>query len=1425
MIKYGSDFSENNYITNKIITNVPDGSIVFDFGCSVGKLANYLKNKKKCKVYGVEIDNEALKIAMPYLEDGFCCDVTKFEWVNYFKGLKVDVIIFADVLEHLTNPGEVIEKALDFLNEDGFILFSIPNIAHNDLLVNLYNDTFTYTKIGLLDDTHVHFWGLNNLKDFFTLHKAFLTLLDGVSVPIFCTEQKCDVPMNKRFVKALEDRHYGNIYQFFGKAYRQDYACKNNLSFINNIPVSESKYASEVYYDDGNGFKDTADVKFSLTNNEADIEIDITSETKRIIISPVRGCSCIMELPVITATKGLEYSWISNGIAIRNYILFKNLDSQIMITFSSRNKGSLHIKYRVISVELPIEMDIMQAILENEEKNINDKAAYQEQINAFQQMENDKQRSIDELKEVIKVKGSHIAEMEEDINVKNFHIKELENNISQRDEKILLLSDQHCNDNIKIEQLEKEIEINNKRNAADFRISNMNRHALNTLLNRKADLEGSYRNLESSYRHLEKEYISLNQKLTETVAELEHANLQAINEKNAYAHEVELYRNSTSWKITKPIRKTKDFLKKIKPLVLFVKTCRLLRSSGVKATITKIKSYCSHNSVAAESAPVHIPEICEVLEAVQQPTPAAFSAEQSESCSSISFKNLINEFVSAGSTKIINEDVLREYDEKSSRCVMIVSHELQLTGAPVALRYMAHSLIKLGFRPIVFSPSEGKLADSLEADKIPVIISNRVINNSPIRKYVRLFEFAVLSTIVCSPLVTLLSDSPISVLWWIHEARVSYHEGQLNVMPNQIGNNIHIYCGGEYAQNVLADYFPSYDSKVLLYVVPDFSLNKLNVKYYDIKNPDNKIVFALIGSVMERKGQDVLASAILSLPVNIVKQCLFLFIGLKHSITLADNIDYVMNMYPENVRYIDEVSPEQLKSVYKQMDCLICASKDDPMPVVVTESLLLGKPVICSDNTGFTQFIDDKVNSFLYKNNDYLELAEKICCFVKGEYLSDSVSANARKIYDENFSEVAFDSSIKNVLRDLNIRLDEYKYDISVVVPTYNGGERFKEQIRQLKNQKNCGSMQIVVVDSGSTDGTVEFCRKNNVKVIEIPNKDFSHSYARNLGADNADGRIIAFMTQDAVPTDNTWLRKISEPVLNGEVAAASCGEDCPEGTDLYYLIASYGHSKYVGFYDRDLIGSMDNVTDNESLRKNASLNDVACVIDHDIFSRFKHRFNYAEDLDLGVRLIKNGYLIKMFSGVKVSHGHNRNADYYMKRAFVETLSLNKIMDIPEAAQIDESTVVSRLICSYNIIMKAVEEISGFDEVSDADEFFSRCCENIENRIKDKNKYLIEPVHNSFSPELLYGYLLQCYEHCRPVYHDSICNIAIGITFYFKNISDYFKEHNMKITKENIQKICNCIVKQTASSEGAYFASFSSDSDIGKMVSGLSEGV
>jgi 2-polyprenyl-3-methyl-5-hydroxy-6-metoxy-1,4-benzoquinol methylase len=148
---------------SKIANLISSRSIVLDIGCGSGMLGRFLIREKGCIVDGVDGNSAALEIcqstyrftAVKNLEADLLSDVFQIQVYDY--------IVVADVLEHLTNPDQLLSELKKLIKPQGTIIFSVPNITHISVALDLLLGRFEYTENGLLDETHLRFYTRQSL--------------------------------------------------------------------------------------------------------------------------------------------------------------------------------------------------------------------------------------------------------------------------------------------------------------------------------------------------------------------------------------------------------------------------------------------------------------------------------------------------------------------------------------------------------------------------------------------------------------------------------------------------------------------------------------------------------------------------------------------------------------------------------------------------------------------------------------------------------------------------------------------------------------------------------------------------------------------------------------------------------------------------------------------------------------------------------------------------------------------------------------------------------------------------------------------------------------------------------------------------------------------------------------------------------------
>jgi len=218
---------------------------------------------------------------------------------------------------------------------------------------------------------------------------------------------------------------------------------------------------------------------------------------------------------------------------------------------------------------------------------------------------------------------------------------------------------------------------------------------------------------------------------------------------------------------------------------------------------------------------------------------------------------------------------------------------------------------------------------------------------------------------------------------------------------------------------------------------------------------------------------------------------------------------------------------------------------------------------------------------------------------------------------------------------------------ISVVIPVKNGGDGLIRCLDGIRAQEVAEEVEIVVVDSGSTDGSVAAARARSALVHEIPAHQFSHGASRNLGAARARGELLAFVSQDAVPVDRQWLSRLTAPLSRDPALAGVYGRQLPNDDatppEQYFLNFLYGARS------RRQSASLDQLSMDTTLFSN-----VNSAVPRRIWERFAfvQDIIMSEDQEWSRRVLLEGFSIAYEPSAAVRHSHRYTVTGAFRRFF-----------------------------------------------------------------------------------------------------------------------------------------------------------------------------
>ena len=252
------------------------------------------------------------------------------------------------------------------------------------------------------------------------------------------------------------------------------------------------------------------------------------------------------------------------------------------------------------------------------------------------------------------------------------------------------------------------------------------------------------------------------------------------------------------------------------------------------------------------------------------------------------------------------------------------------------------------------------------------------------------------------------------------------------------------------------------------------------------------------------------------------------------------------------------------------------------------------------------------------------------------------------------------------------------RYRATIFIPTYNGEEYLNDLLTMCFRQKYSYPFEVFIIDSGSTDGTLEIIKRfKKVRLHHIQKQDFSHGKTRQLAAEMSNSDFIVFLTQDAVPAHEQWLSQILYPFEIGDRIIAVLGRQIPRSDampitkrDVGVVFGELGPGHFITIQSNNPLNSSA-----ASQGANIFFSNVNSAIRRDfLIKEFGiPPVSYAEDMAFSKKLIENGWFKAYSPQGSVLHTHTYSVHGYYERMVAETQALVK-------QQFYKSTVSSRLL-------------------------------------------------------------------------------------------------------------------------------------------------
>ncbi len=280
----------------------------------------------------------------------------------------------------------------------------------------------------------------------------------------------------------------------------------------------------------------------------------------------------------------------------------------------------------------------------------------------------------------------------------------------------------------------------------------------------------------------------------------------------------------------------------------------------------------------------------------------------------------------------------------------------------------------------------------------------------------------------------------------------------------------------------------------------------------------------------------------------------------------------------------------------------------------------------------------------------------------------------------------------------------QIRADVSVLIPTLDAGSELADLLEAVRAQRGIGEVEIVVVDSSSSDDTVELAESFGAIVKVIPQQEFGHGTTRNELASLASYPYLLFCTQDAIPAGDDVVRRMLDLLLSEERVAAVSARQIPRtDADLYSAFTSYYHSRMLRL-EADMIFPPDGekaanleALDFWTLRRWVSVDNVFALYNRGAWEQLKFRaVPFAEDLDFGKRALENGFKLGYCHGAGVIHSHDRPAAYHFRRHVADRLFVAGILEPLYSTPSPEHGLGSAVAATQMLLCSLDSDLSAF---------------------------------------------------------------------------------------------------------------------------------
>ena len=470
---------------------------------------------------------------------------------------------------------------------------------------------------------------------------------------------------------------------------------------------------------------------------------------------------------------------------------------------------------------------------------------------------------------------------------------------------------------------------------------------------------------------------------------------------------------------------------------------------------------------------------------------------------------------------------IRTFKNKKIKKIVLFSHELTYTGAPLSLLKAAECLKNQGYQIVVISLKDGLLAT--EFKKIGKVIISANLNKSCL--IASFCDFAIINTITLYNEYNALKNL-IPTVWWIRES--SLLPAANKKMCEILSHALNLYTMSEYSRQEFLPY--NNNIKIIKH--------GLNDCYHNIHIHTHKYIFSLIGTIEPRKAQDIYIKAIKLLNKDFLKKCEFHILGKMGDVEFYDDILKHSDDVPE-IKFLAPISDfDSMIRYYENISCVVVPSREEPTSRVTLEAMMMGRPAIISDHVGARYVLKEGENGYTFPSENAQKLASCIEDMVaKLEKSAAQIEKSCREAYLKHNSLIVLKKALSAMVNEtadnyykikecykpnkIDVKSilarpiipDDRNLKLTIVVPIYNALSDVKNCLTSLLEANLLKQTKVILMDDCSNKETQNYLQKftnkhSNFKLCRN-NQNLGFIKNCNKGIDLAKGDIVVLLNSD----------------------------------------------------------------------------------------------------------------------------------------------------------------------------------------------------------------------------------------------------------------------------------------------------------------------